>query len=563
MRRPNFIRTHSCQSATVSVQRVKERQQQPTHSLKRTSFGLHICWDLISKKRTRLHHNKNRQLPINRFVHSNANSSPRADICRSFAAFQLPRKKMKFGNPLCLALSLVCVLSLMGTPASACSCVQFTSCEAFGSANAVFVGRMAGGTIKRGERDANGVKISYEAGETTFAVEEIFKGVQGAEVKVNVLTLQGTSCEWEGLQRGARYLVYAYGEPNKLSIGSCSPTKRIDGAKDDLVFLRSLPAVGTGGRVYGQVGLDNGERTPPPLVGITIAIQDEAGKRAETVTNREGRYEFIGLKPGKYTVEPVWDEAYSVYQPKREALVSDRGCTTVNYWAEIDGRISGQVLDTKNRPAEISTRLIPFEAETKTFTKSGYCNTAGHFEITGVSPGLYLLYVEIETTTKEGTKKEPYYYPGVKSREQARVLKVERGQKLTGIEFQLPAEFAIQTITGRVVCPDGRPAARIEVVMGEERDKTEKPVGTQRIDHWMGTRTLTDEQGRFTVQGFKGLTYKIDARTQSVTPVGSKSEPRHAPPVRLKLEDDVSALELILSKEGLFEELTPSRKKTP
>lgn len=470
---------------------------------------------------------------------------------------------MKFGNSLFLALSLVCVLSLMGTSASACSCVQFTACEAFGWAKAVFVGRMVGGARKRSERVENGVIISYEAGETTFVVEEIFKGVQGAEVKVNVITLDGSSCDWEGLQRGARYLVYAYGEPTKLSIGACSPTKRIDGAKDDLIFLRSLPAAGTGGRVSGVVGLDNGERTPPALAGITIVIQDEAGRRVQTITDREGRYEFVGLKPGKYTVEPVWDEVYSVYQPQREALVSDRGCTTVNYWANIDGRISGQVLDTKNRPAEITTRLIPFEDAPNTFTKYGSCNTAGQFEIKGLSPGLYLLSVEIETTTKEGTKKEPYYYPGVKSREQARVLKLERGQKLTGIEFQLPAEFAIQTITGRVVWPDGRPAARIEVVMREERDKTEKLVGTQRIDHWRGTRTLTDEQGRFTVQGFKGLTYKIDARTQSVTPVGSKSEPRHAPPVRLKLEDDVSDLELILSKEGLFEELTPPRKKTP
>lgn len=466
---------------------------------------------------------------------------------------------MKTRKSFVLVLSLVCLLPFLKIQVFACRCARFTPCEAFGRAKAVFVGRMLGGTEKGREYIENGVKISYEAGEVTFAVEEIFKGVQGVELKVYVSTMKGTSCEWSGLQRGARYLVYAGGEANRFTISACSPTKEIEAAKDDLIFLRSLPEEGTGGRLSGKVGLDSGEPTPPSLVGITIAVQDEKGKRLETRTNGAGEFEFIGLKPGKYVVEPVWDDAYSVYQPKREAIVADRGCETVYYWVKIDGRISGKVFDAGKRPAEMIVHLVPFDAGEKAARQTGFGELDGKFEIAGVSPGLYLLYVEVETISKDGVKKEPFYYPGVKSREQASVLKLGRGQKLTGLEFQLPAQFTVQTITGRVEWPDGQPAEQVDVLLTEE----ESAVGVPRLDRWGSTRTLTDEQGRFTLQGFKGITYRIEARNQTAAALGKQSEHGHAEPLRVKLDDDVSGIKLILSRAGLFEESSRPGKKIP
>lgn len=241
---------------------------------------------------------------------------------------------MKTRTPLVLLLSLTCLLPLLCVQVSACSCGRLSPCESFGWADAVFVGRMLGGTIKTRERVVNGVTISYEAGEATLAVEEGFKGTAGGEVKVNIYTERGTSCEWAGLEKGARYLVYADREANHLVIWACNPTKKVERAQDDLTFLHNLPAIGSGGRVSGQVGLDSGQRPLLPLVGMTIAIQDEKGQRWETLTNSAGAFEFIGLKSGKYIVEPIGGDAYSVYEPTLEAIVADRGCVTANFWAE-------------------------------------------------------------------------------------------------------------------------------------------------------------------------------------------------------------------------------------
>ena len=85
-----------------------------------------------------------------------------------------------------------------------------------------------------------------------FAVEETFKGSVSRETTIHIDSMKGTSCGTYGLERGERYIVYAYGgekNPDALYTGVCTRTVEVTSeyAKEDLGFLRNLPPPGTGG----------------------------------------------------------------------------------------------------------------------------------------------------------------------------------------------------------------------------------------------------------------------------------------------------------------------------
>ena len=241
-----------------------------------------------------------------------------------------------------IAIAALFVALLIPKDGHACSCARLTPCEAFGSASAVFVGRMLGGSEKYREYTKDGMTVSLEAGQVRFAVEESFKGVTATEITIHAMNMKGTSCEgMAALARGGRYLVYAENlQSVGLGIGPCSATKPIDDAKEDLGFLKSLQPQGSGGRLYGQVAVETGARQPTPLPGVTIVIEDEAQKRIEVTTDQEGKYEINGLNPGKYVVNPRLPDNYAArdhYQQNREVHVFDRGCSHASFWVAVKG----------------------------------------------------------------------------------------------------------------------------------------------------------------------------------------------------------------------------------
>ena len=249
-----------------------------------------------------------------------------------------------------IAIAALFVALLIPIDTQACSCARLTPCEAFGSASAVFVGRMLGGSEKYREYTKDGVTVSLEAGQVRFAVEESFKGVTATEITIQAMNMKGTSCEgMAALARGTRYLVYADSlQSAGLGIGPCSATKPIDDAKEDLGFLRSLQPQGSGGRLYGQVAVETGTGKPTPLPAVTVVIEDEAKKQIEVKTDQGGNYEINGLKPGKYIVNPRLPDNYVArdhYQQNREVQIFDRGCSHASFWVNVKGSIGGRSTD--------------------------------------------------------------------------------------------------------------------------------------------------------------------------------------------------------------------------
>lgn len=447
------------------------------------------------------------------------------------------------------------LLSGGGWEVYACSCTsEPPACEAFGGVSAVFVGRVVGAAQQK-TYELDGTKETFDVGSVHFAVEEAFSGVKGrGRVTVHSGT-SGADCGY-WFRRGVRYVVYAYGdEKGKLYTNICTRTRRVEDAAEDLAFLRALPPEGTGVRLYGTVekpaearpGSAAGDKTEG-LAGITITVSDAAGRRRETVTDGEGRYEFAGLKAGEYEVSAALPDYYHKGNMVSKVEVYDRGCAEASFFAVADGRVAGRVVDAAGKPPrEVKVVLIPASARGRLTmrdeVRADYLQEkdAGQFDLTQVPPGEYLLGVNLTFSPDEDEPYPPTYYPGVGDPSAATVVRVGLGQKMTDLVLRLPPRLVERTVQGVVVWPDGTPAAGAEVHLTDHRHPG-----------WIANGAAkTDAAGRFTLKGFDGITYWVlaDAFKSPDAPYAER-QPMHAEPPSVTLHHDVSGLKLMLASEG-------------
>ena len=409
---------------------------------------------------------------------------------------------------------------------------------------------MIDGTKKTGYYTQNGKTVSFEGGRVRFAVEESFKGVSATEMTLPAL--EGM-CGGRSFVRGERYLVYArYSDSSGLFIGVCSPTKKLEEAESDLQFLRSLPAPGTGGRLYGKVAVNVGGTKHSPLSGITVVVKGEMRQRIEMKTDSNGNFELNGLKPGKYIVNIVLPENYVLrisYDKDREVTIFDRGCTPCLFVVQADGRLIGRLTDSAQRPALANLTLVSIEQPKRTFW--GYSYEDGQFEIEGISPGRYILYIELNVSDKE----EPYFYPGVSDRSQATIIEIGMAEKLSGYDFQLPPKLQLRTVQGIIMYSDGRPACGVNIQLVFDEGNNEGVYTVEGMD----SSAVTDALGHFTLYGYKGASYKIiaqdlrDSTEEHLNPGRIESRP-------LILKTDVTGIKIVIPLEKDSAENQPSRK---
>jgi hypothetical protein len=125
-----------------------------------------------------------------------------------------------------IILTVVSIIGLMVLPKTsyACSCAgPSTVEEEFQRQTAVFSGKVI--TINKTN---NGLKI-------TFEVDQAWKGEVGKKLSVYT-AMFSASCGYEFMEN-ERYLVYAFGDMNKLQVGLCSRTKFLSTAAEDLKAL--------------------------------------------------------------------------------------------------------------------------------------------------------------------------------------------------------------------------------------------------------------------------------------------------------------------------------------
>lgn len=443
-------------------------------------------------------------------------------------------------------LALASLFLLSSPAAHACSCLILEPAVEFNRAEAVFVGRVLGGTEKVSFKRADGKLRDLVAGQVRFAVEEVFKGDARGVTTVLVDSHELTSCGPYGLKPNEQYVVYAHASrqaEGALYTGVCTRTARADGgdAKEDLDFLRNLPPPGAGGRLRGIILADlrAGDATPLPGVGVKITGPD--GRVVTARTDREGLFELSMLRPGRYRVEPEFPPHYTSERKSDEVEVADRGTARVGFTVYASGRLTGRVIDKEGQGFGSASLHLVGEGRTAYGHSAG---PDGGFAVEGVPPGQYLLYLEMRGAGDKENRK--YYYPGTYEREEAADLSLELGQTLDGLVFTLPDEFRARAIEGRAFWPDGSPAAGVDVMLL-------CPQGTRPGGLVLDSRlkeTKTDEDGRFRLAAFTGEVYWLGARGVMKGPREGQYSTRHSPTRKLVIADNLSDADLILSEQG-------------
>lgn len=446
-----------------------------------------------------------------------------------------------------LLFSVIILILFQPLKASACVCSIQKPCAAFGGSTAIFIGKVIEGSEKVEIPHKSDASEIHVAGNVRFVVMETFKGKLADEVNISIESNINTSCGPYAVTQGQTYLIYAYGEPGNLSTGVCTRTTIITKADEDLQFLRNLPAEGSGGTISGRIRADTGEPRTAPLAGVTVTIQNAETQPVKVVTDKEGYFELTGLKAGKYIVQPVLPKFYETERSRREVTVTDRGCTITGFEAKLNGRVSGRAFDINQRPADTMLILESVDPQNKRMPTLGYSYASknGQFEITGVPPGKYVLYYELQAEDSENRQK--YFYPSVKKQEEATIINIALGKSLEGIDFQIPAEFVAQSVEGIVVWPDGSPAAGVMVMLLCPQN----PQPGKHVLEFAPPYDIADKQGRFKLQGFKGISYWIEARGQQTSSTKKEPESVHSPTRQFIIQQDMKDLKLILSEQGL------------
>jgi len=150
------------------------------------------------------------------------------------------------------ALISLAFLTVLISPrlAMACSCGRTPAvCESLAAAEAVFVG-----TVTRVENKTVKAPEGQEAiaGQTAYVqVEESFKG---AKETAMIFRSYGSSCD-ATYKEGQRWLFYAYfnKDDKAWQVYGCDRSTLLDGAADDLLYLRNLPASAQKTRISGEV----------------------------------------------------------------------------------------------------------------------------------------------------------------------------------------------------------------------------------------------------------------------------------------------------------------------
>ena len=429
------------------------------------------------------------------------------------------------------------LLLLLAPPAArACSCIVQGArpCARFWSAPVVFVGLVA--EEAKAEKDEGG----WPRRMFRLNVEESFRG--GVAGTVEVLTGQGGGDCGYGFAVGKKYIVYAHPDKQgRLTTSICSATRPLEQAGEEIEFIRGLAKAPPVAAVFGTIrfnarDLKADAYTQRPVDGAKVLLEG-GGLRREAATDAEGKFQFTDLPPGTYTVKaspPEHTEGESETKPFE--LLAHR-CADLYFHLTWGGRIGGRVTDERGDPVKLLwVYLFPAELDPRENTNfyrypSVLTKDDGRYEFSGVPPGRYLIVVNPHNAPSINEPPHPRtFFPGVEDPAQAEVLRVGEGEKLTGRDIRLARRLVEREVTGVVVWPDGRPAAKGVSVHLHGADSARREVSS----------AAADAQGRFTLKGWEGATFLVTAtanleggKQMCAGPVEVALKGEDAAPVRL------------------------------
>jgi hypothetical protein len=337
--------------------------------------------------------------------------------------------------------------------------------EAWGQGvSAIFLGRVAKIEVIGGVMGAPGNALSMTPNANTkritIEIEESYRSLSGRSVQVLTAATEA-GCGYS-FQEGERYLVFAGGQSDQLTVSLCSATKPARYAEDDIAYLRSIPALPKTARAYGtfkrytydpnfkptfEPSIMDHYRPPEeeyramaPMAGTLVRIETSDGKH-ETIVDKQGKWDMSGLPPGPYKVEValpknmILDPAFGI-----RGSLSPKGCWRVDLRAESNGHIRGHI----NSEGPLSNYYLAqvglFRAEEaeidliRPFREVFPDSDTGDYDIGPLPPGRYFLAIILNNKDLDVAA---LYYPGVISLGRAKVITLGDGETISKVDFKV------------------------------------------------------------------------------------------------------------------------------
>lgn len=289
------------------------------------------------------------------------------------------------------------------------------------------------------------VKSATDVGETDKRLQiipdEIFLGDSADEVTAIV----NQACLRSEIQAGDKWLFYLYRDPKSdtLVLRYDSPSKPVVVADDDLSMLRHLGRLADSGLLIGNVERlgETYDVKPVPLENHKVVANSVAdGTNYTTYTNANGHFEFE-LPAGSYEVSASTEYGFREVESFRSMLggripVAEHRCWETDISLIADRKLAGHVRRADGKPATfVKVAIIPISPVRAQFTIVTDKN--GYYEARGRQPGQYLVGVGLLEAFASAEWKSRVYYPGVPTREQARIVELGDGEWRSDIDFKL------------------------------------------------------------------------------------------------------------------------------
>jgi hypothetical protein len=408
-------------------------------------------------------------------------------------------------------------------------------CKAFGEASVVFIGTVKGSTEGARKQKPDG-EVDFTPRRFKFSVEENFSGTPTKEAEVET-GLGADDCGYPFVN-GASYLVYAYRDEkdDRLYTSSCTRTRRVANAGEDLQYLRGLASAPRTVTVSGKVQrhlsyAGNYAQDYVPMQGALLSVEG-VDQTKDVRTDASGSFEVTGLKPGSIKLKLRLPDELTAYRPERVLKFESGGCASEVFYVGDNGRISGRVLDAEGNPVSgLGVVLLPLTG----WASNLYAKTdqEGRYKVSSLPAGQYLVGINVRGLPRSVASAElpmdflcpncfmivenlradeqasafpRMFYPGVFQTAKAEWLLLSPGQELRDVDFRLPPRPAESIVKGRVLRADGKPAAGALVGYQEVTYEDLKVLG-------YGVRA--NAQGEFSFKAYRGGRYVVDASDEA------------------------------------------------